>query len=107
MASDSSAISPEDLGLLDRLAARLVELRLEVPAILTIESARPLSLIAGQSMLFFEPLVQSLFRLSDYRRYAALIERREALEELVRRIEAHAEAARIARHTDRAKPGSD
>ena len=107
MASEASAISPEDLGLLDRLAARVVELRLEVPAILTIESGKPLSLIAGQAMLFLEPLVQSLFRLSDYRRYAALIERREALEELVRRIEAHAEAARVARRTDPAKPGSD
>lgn len=38
-------------------------------------------------MLFFEPFVQALFRFDDYRRVAALVERREALEELARRIE--------------------
>ena len=110
MGSESTSISPDDLALLDRLAAKVVELRLEVPAILTIESAHPLSLVAGQAMLFFEPLVQTIFRLNDYRRYAALIERREALEELVRRVESHAEAARAARRPTpdpkRTGPGS-
>ncbi|MBI5168978.1 MAG: hypothetical protein HZA61_05795 [Candidatus Eisenbacteria bacterium] len=77
----------EDLALLDRLATRVAELRMETPAILAIESARPLSLVASQAMVFFEPFVQALFRLEDYRRYAALVERREALDALVERIE--------------------
>lgn len=81
------SISPEDMDLLRRLAARVAELRMETPAILTLETARPVSLVAGQAMLFFEPFVQSLFRLSDYRRYAALAERRDALETLMRLIE--------------------
>lgn len=85
-------LSAEDAALLDRLAARLVELRLETPAILAIESSRPLSLVAGQAMVFFEPIVQSLFRLPDYRRFASLVERRECLGALVDRIEARAAA---------------
>jgi hypothetical protein len=95
MASDAAPLS--DQALLERLATRVVELHMEVPAILALESGRPLSLVAGQAMLFFEPLVQSLFNLSDYRRYAALIERRESIEELIRQIESRAEAARAAR----------
>jgi len=92
MASDAA---PEnDQALLDRLAARIVELRLEVPAILALESGRPLSVVAGQAMLFFEPLVQSLFSFSDYRRYAAIIQRRESIEDLIRNIEHRADAAR-------------
>lgn len=83
-------IAPEDVALLDRLAARIVELRLETPAILALETARPLSLVAGQAMVFLEPIVQSLFRLPDYRRFAALVERRECLGVLVDRIEARA-----------------
>jgi hypothetical protein len=51
----------------------VVELRMEVPAILTLEGGKPLSLLAGQAMIFFEPFVQSLFSFPDYRRYAALI----------------------------------
>ena len=83
-------VAQEDVALLDRLAARLVELRLETPAILALESARPLSFVAGQAMLFLEPIVLSLFRLPDYRRFAAMVERRECLAVLVDRIEVRA-----------------
>jgi len=85
-------LGQEDRALLERLAKRIVELRLEVPALLTIETARPLSVLAGQTMLFFEPFVQALFRFGEYRRVAALIERRDALEELARLIERGADA---------------
>jgi hypothetical protein len=91
MASDT--LAPDDRALLERLAARIVELRLEVPAILTLESARPLSLVAGQALVFFEPIVQSLFRLSDYQRFARLVQQREHLETFVRLIERAADAA--------------
>jgi len=85
--SEAAALAPEDRALLARLAARVVELRLETPAILTLETARPLSVVAGQAMLFCEPFAQALFRFSDYRRLAALVERRDALETLTRLIE--------------------
>jgi len=85
-------LAPEDVALLERLAQRVVDLRLETPALLTIETARPLSLLAGQAMIFFEPFAQALFRYPDYRRVAALIERREALEALARLIEQRADA---------------
>jgi hypothetical protein len=80
-------IAEADRVMLEKLARRVVELRLETPALLTLETARPLSLLAGQAMLFFEPFAQALFHLPEYRRVAALVERREALEELARRIE--------------------
>src|SRR5437762_984704 len=79
--------APEDQALLEKLARRVVELRLETPALLTLETARPLSVLAGQAMLFFEPFAQALLRLPDYRRLAALVERREALEALATLIE--------------------
>ena len=104
----TEALAEADRLLLERLARRVVELRLETPALLTLESARPLSLLAGQAMLFFEPFAQALFHLTDsagqamlffepfaqalfhltdYRRIAALIERREAIAALVEMIE--------------------
>lgn len=101
MASET-AFTPEDEALLARVADRVVELRLETPAILTLESTRPLSVIAGQAMIFFEPLVQALFRIADYRRFAALVERREALERLTRLIEERADRAHEARRAARA-----
>ena len=98
-------LTPEDRALLERVAARVVELRMEVPAVLTLESTRPLSLLAGQAMVFFEPFVQAMFHLPDYRRFAQLAERRDALETLTTLIEQRAEDARSARRaTGGARP---
>ena len=88
----ATELAPEDRLLLERLAQRVVEMRLETPAILTLESTRPLSVLAGQAMLFFEPFAQAIFHYPDYRRLAALVERRDALELLTRLIEERAEA---------------
>ena len=85
-------LAAEDLALLERPAQRIADLRLETPAILTLESARPLTVVAGQAMLFFEPFAQALYRFEDYRRVAALVERREALDALTRLIEERADA---------------
>jgi hypothetical protein len=91
MASEP-ALGTEDLALLDGVAGRIVDLRLELPAILTLETGRPLSVLAGQTMIFFEPIVTAFLKLPDYRRFAQLIERREAVEALIRLLETKADA---------------
>jgi hypothetical protein len=106
MGSERAELSAEDRELLDRLASRVVELRMEVPAILAIETGKPLSLLASQAMVFLEPLVLSVFNLTGYRRIALLMERREALEALVRSIETRAEAARAAARAARGAPAA-
>jgi hypothetical protein len=105
MASETPPLSAEDLALLERVAGRVVELHLEVPAILALESVRPLSFVASQAMIFFQPLVQSLLRFGDYRRFAALAERRDALEALTVAIERRAADVAAARRAARAGRG--
>lgn len=109
-AAETPAITPEDQALLERVADRVVALRLEVPAILTLETGKPLSLLAGQTMVFFEPLVATLLPHPDYRRFASLIERREVIERLIHLLESKADDAHAARRAaarakrDAAKP---
>jgi hypothetical protein len=99
--SKTPPLAAEDLALLERVAGRVVELHLEVPAILTLESVQPLSFVASQAMIFFQPLVQALLRFGDYQRFAALAERRDALETLAGLIERHAEESRAKRRAAR------
>jgi len=89
----------EERRVLERVADRVVELRLETPAILTLEGVRPMSVLTGTAMLFFEPIVQLLFRMPDYRRFSVLVERREALEALTQMIETRAGARERARES--------
>ncbi|MEO5989158.1 MAG: hypothetical protein ABIU54_01865 [Candidatus Eisenbacteria bacterium] len=92
-------LTEEDRAVLERVAERVVELRLETPAILTLEGLRPMSVLTGTAMLFFEPIILMLFRLPDYRRFAALVERRDALEALSQSIETRAGARERARES--------
>ena len=107
MASSPEPLAADDLALLERLAARVVDLRLEVPAILALETGKPLSLLASQAMIFFEPIAQALFPGVQYRRYAALAEKRDAIESLITQIETCSERARAERraaHAARQRP---
>jgi hypothetical protein len=97
MTSRPEGLTEDDERVLQRVAARVVELHMEVPAILTIEGSLPLSVVAGQTLHFFQPVVQALFRLPDYQRFASLIERREVLEYMVSLIESRADTAHRAR----------
>lgn len=85
-------LTEEDRAVLERVADRVAELRLETPAILALEALRPMSVLTGTAMLFFEPIVQMLFRMPDYRRFSALVERRDAMEVLTQLIETRAGA---------------
>jgi hypothetical protein len=105
MASEPPPLPPEDEALLDRLAVRVVELHMEVPAILALETTKPMTVIASQALIFFEPMIQSLFRFTDYRRFTGLIERRDVMESLIRRIEAESERTRALKDDARRAAG--
>ena len=87
-----------------------------VPAILFLESVKPLSFVGSQALYFFEPIVRALFTVPEYERFAVLLERRENIEVLlvkieerddkVRRAERERKAAERAAR-DAAKKGKD
>ena len=58
-----------------------------VPAIFFLESMKPLSFVGSQALHFFEPMVRAFFAVQEYDRFAAMMERRENLEELLVKIE--------------------
>jgi hypothetical protein len=109
------AFSEEDERLLDRLADLTVRHCMTVPAILLLESVKPLSFLGSQALHFFEPMVRAFFSLPDYDRAAALLERRESIEALLVRIEAkddsirreEREAKQRRREARRAGPGAE
>lgn len=68
--------------------------RMTVPAILFLESVKPLSFVGSQALHFFEPMVRAVFTVPDYERFAALMERRENLEALLVAIERKDESTR-------------
>lgn len=86
-------LTEREVALLDRIARFIVRRGMTVPAILFLETARPLNYVGSQVMAFVEPLVRSLFTATDYVELRRILERRESIETLIQRIE-HNQALR-------------
>jgi hypothetical protein len=91
---DRERLAPEDRALFERLAQWLVDRRLSVPAVLFIESAKPLSFVGSQAMYFFEPMVKTFLSGKDYTRLARLLEDRDNVDAFLRIVEDREEQAR-------------
>ena len=73
--------------ILDKLAQKVVGFRMTVPAIMFLETVKPLSYVSSQTMVFFEPMVKAVFNVAEYDEIRILMEDRRNVEELLLRIE--------------------
>jgi hypothetical protein len=80
-------IPAEEDAVLEKVAKKVVSWRMAVPAIMFLESVKPLNYIGAQTMVFFEPIVQTVFNFKDYEIFRQALERRENIENLLQKIE--------------------
>ncbi len=83
--------------LIEKIAKKVVDWRLTAPAIVILESSKPISFVASQVLVFFDPIVKSFFNIRDYERFYTMIEDRENLERLIVAIEKEEENRRKAK----------
>lgn len=72
-----SELEVRQVVLARRLAARVVDMGMTVPAILFLESVRPLNFVGSQVMVFFAPLVKGFFGVPEWDEFRMMLERRE------------------------------
>ena len=84
---EAPPLTEHEAEVLGKVAAKVVEWKMTVPAIIFLESIKPLNYIGAQAMVFFEPFVQTLFNFKDYDTFRELMERRESVERLLLKIE--------------------
>jgi hypothetical protein len=73
--------------LLQKVADQLIDRRLEAPAILFLESIKPLSFLTSQGLIVLGPLLQPLLSVQDYDLLTESLEHRENVEWLICRLE--------------------
>jgi hypothetical protein len=107
--NEPEPLTEREAAIMEKIANKVVEWKMTVPAILFLESVKPLNYIGAQAMVFFEPFVQSLFNIAEYDTFREMMERRENVERLLQKIEEKdAEALareKAARRERRAKRG--
>ena len=80
-------LSTDDRVLLEGMAGWIGRRGLTVPAVLLLESVKPLHFLGSQMLFFFEPMVHAFVRGKNYSRFAQLMEDGDALEQFLVMIE--------------------
>lgn len=80
---------PEDEqhALLEKLAQWIVRRNLTTPAILFLETGKPLNFLGSQLLIAFSPFVQAFFKGEQYHKIALILEKDENVELLLQLIE--------------------
>lgn len=103
---DSSLLpdaSPESYdALVAKIAKAIVEREMTVPAIMLIESVKPLSFLGNQLLIFLNPIVSLVISSKDYYTFVRMIEDRDNLEKLLVAIEEENARVDAARKAERA-----
>jgi len=80
-------VTEQQAAAADRVAAFIQRHSLVTPAVLYLESMRPLSFVGSQFMHILSPAVTTILSSSDWDALAKLLEDRRGLEYLLTRIE--------------------
>ena len=75
-------------ALIDHLARQVGARKLQTPAILFLEMHKPLAFLTGQGLLLSSGFLAPLFGPKNVQQYARLLESRDNIELLIRKIEA-------------------
>ena len=85
--TDGDTLENCDTALIRKLADFVVRRNMSVPAIMFLESVRPLNFVGSQAMVFFKPIISRFFTSAEYDKLATILERREVIDLLIKEIE--------------------
>ncbi len=89
--TQGETLEDDDTVLIRKLADFVVRRNMSVPAVMFLESVRPLNFVGSQSMVFFKPILSRFFSRYEYDRIANILEKREVVDLLIREIEQKAD----------------
>jgi len=73
--------------LIEKIATFIAERRMGAPAILFLESVKPLNFIGSQVMYFFAPFANVIFKEQEFEEFACIMGERENVQILIKRID--------------------
>jgi hypothetical protein len=77
----------EQHALLEKAATWIVRRGLTAPAIIILETCKPLNFLGSQFLIVFSPFVQAIFKGDAYHKFALVLEKDENVELLLELIE--------------------
>ena len=75
------------IEIVEKISQFIVKKRMAAPALMTIESLRPLNFIGSQLLYFLAPFAEVIFNAKEYQEFAALLEKDEYIKLMLKRID--------------------
>jgi hypothetical protein len=76
-------LTPEDKTIVEKIARTIARRRLVTPAIMVLETGRPLNYVASQFLTFLHPFATAILNTAEYERFVHILEHREGVDVLV------------------------
>ena len=86
-AIEAAKFADNDIALIRKLADHVVKRNMSMPAVMFLESVRPLNFVGSQAMVFFKPILSRFFTREEYDKLATVLENREVIDLLIKEIE--------------------
>lgn len=80
-------LTPRETALLEKIAEGIRRRGLQLPALLFLESTRPLNMLGSQVMIGLQPFVEIVISTAEYETLAAALEKRISIDILIRLLE--------------------
>ncbi len=77
----------EERKVLAKVLKTVIKRRLTAPVLFTLESCKPLSFLASQTLIVFEPIIRTVLSVADYEVFARAIGERDNIEWMIRQLE--------------------
>lgn len=87
--------------LINKIAQKVVDLRLAPVAIVFLESSKPITFIGNQFLIFMQPFYRAIFSYNEYEEVTAMLEDRNNIEKLICEIERLEEARNERKRTEK------
>jgi hypothetical protein len=90
LAPTEPAFAPEEIALLEKIAALVVKRGMAAPAVLFLESSAPLNFLGSQMLHGLKPFLELVSDPTEMERLAAVLERRDSIARLIALIQERA-----------------
>ena len=90
-APNGGELTDAQKAVVDKVCREVVKRHMTTPALIFLESFRPLNYIGSQVMYFFQPFISVILTSEAYQHFAEFLEQRNSVDYLCQRIE-HFEA---------------
>lgn len=83
----SASITEEEKALIEKLSKFVVKKHMSIPAVMFLESVKPLNYVGSSILTFFKPTMGAILSKFEYENLRVLLEKRCSIELLIKSIE--------------------